>query len=136
MKLYLVASLLLTSLSSFAETYTISENTRFCSITSSGLEFKAVRDIGYVINGGQFELTMTQGDRISLNETEIANLELYRKDKSDKIVAASETTFLSHGQTDGLFKFTEAKLASGHKVGMIKNKYDYVIIMGSTKFCK
>lgn len=139
MKTLLFTTLLLTSIVSQAGTYSIPGDTRFCTL--SGNDIKAIANMGYVVkkNGAEFHLTAPRGDETRLGATEIATLEAGRisQDKtSDKIVEASENTFFSTGQVDGLFKFTEVKLQSGHKVGILKSANGGVIIQGSTKNCK
>ena len=136
MKSILFATLLLTSVTSFAASYTIPADIRFCS--KVGSEIKAVREVGYVVNnkGSEFTLTGAQGDQSLLGADDIAGLEAGRTDKLDRIIEARENRFFSSGQIDGLFSFVEVKLESGHKLGILKSANGGVIINGSTKNCK
>ena len=139
MKTLLFTTLLLSSIVSSASTYSIPGDLRFC--TQSGSDIKAIANMGYVVkkNGAEFHLTAPRGDEARLGAADIAALEAGRTSqdkKTDKIIEASENTFFSRGQIDGLFKFTEVKLQSGHKVGILKSANGGVIIQGSTKNCK
>lgn len=138
-KSFILIALLFASVFSHAASYSIPTDTRFCS--QLGSEIRAVREVGYVVsqNGREFVLTGAKGDQSSLEKAEIVSFELGRTDKAeqtDKIIAALENKFFSHGQIDGLFSFVELNLASGHKVGILKSAKGNVIIQGSTKHCK